>query len=136
MQDLYFISESTRIIFGLVKLGGKQQLDFLEVDFEHYSNKKLAEKWYTETKRKIVGSKHPKLDEALEKLEILYKGMIQGGIKVNCKTFKKWVNAITFPAEIKLVNAVEIIQKHIEKEAKNEKEIKRAQKEKRVCKTM
>ena len=76
MQDLYFISESTRIIFGLVKLGGKQQLDFLEVDFEHYSNKKLAEKWYTETKRKIVGSKHPKLDEALEKLEILYKGMI------------------------------------------------------------
>jgi len=40
---------------------------------------------------------------------------------VNCKTFKKWVNAITFPAEIKLVNAVEIIQKHIEKEANNEK---------------
>jgi putative uncharacterized protein FNV0883 len=76
MQDLYFISEETRIIFGLVKLEGKQQLDFLEVDFEHYSNKKLAEKWYTETKRKIVGSKHPKLDEALEKLEILYKGMI------------------------------------------------------------
>lgn len=76
MEDLYFISESTKTIFGLVKLGGKQQLDFLEVDFEHYSNKKLAEKWYTETKRKIVGSKHPKLDEALEKLEILYKGMI------------------------------------------------------------
>lgn len=76
MEDLYFISETTRIIFGLVKLEGKQQLDFLGVDFEHYSNKKLAKEWYTETKRKIVGSKHPKLDEALEKLKILYKGMI------------------------------------------------------------
>jgi len=76
MQDLYFISESTKTIFGLVKLEGKQQLDFLGIDFEHYSNKKLAKEWYTETKRKIVGSKHPKLDEALEKLEILYKEMI------------------------------------------------------------
>ena len=76
MQDLYFISESTRIIFGLVKLNGKQQLDFLGVDFEHYSNKKLAEKWYTETKEKIANSKHPKLDVALENLEKLYKGMI------------------------------------------------------------
>lgn len=76
MQDLYFISESTRIIFGLVKLGGKQQLDFLGVDYEHYSDKKLAEKWYTETKEKIVGSKHPKLDIALENLGKLYKGMI------------------------------------------------------------
>ncbi|QYR67012.1 hypothetical protein [Fusobacterium animalis] len=76
MQDLYFISNEARIIFGLAELGGKQQLDFLGVDFGHYSNKELAKSWYTETKRKIVGSKHPKLDEALEKLEILYKGMI------------------------------------------------------------
>lgn len=76
MEDLYFISESTRIIFGLVKLEGKQQLDFLGIDFEHYSDKKLAEKWYTETKRKIVGSKHPKLEIAFENLEKLYKGMI------------------------------------------------------------
>ena len=75
MQDLYFISESTRIIFGLVKLNGKQQLDFLGVDYGHYSNKKLAEKWYTETKEKIVNSKHPKLETALANLEKLYKGM-------------------------------------------------------------
>lgn len=136
MEDLYFISKSTKTIFGLVKLGGKQQMDFLGIDYGHYSNKELAKSWYTETKRKIVGSKHPKLDEALEKLEILYKGMIQGGIKVNCKTFKKWVNVIPFPAGIKLVEAVEVIKKYIEMEAKNEKEIKRAQKEKRVCKTM
>ena len=76
MEDLYFISKSTKTIFGLVKLGGKQQMDFLGIDYGHYSNKELAKSWYTETKRKIVGSKHPKLDEALEKLEILYKGMI------------------------------------------------------------
>ena len=122
MQDLYFINEATRIIFGLAELEGKTQLDLLGIDQSYYLNRQKAKQWYTETKRKIVGSKHPKLDEALEKLEILYKGMIQGGIKVNCKTFKKWVNVIAFPAEIKLVDAVEIIQKHIEKEANNEKQ--------------
>lgn len=75
MEDLYFISEATKTIFGLVKLDGKQQLDFLGVGFEHYSNKKLAEQWYIETKNKIMGSKHPELNVALENLEKLYKGM-------------------------------------------------------------
>lgn len=75
MEDLYFISETTKIIFGLVKLEGKQQLDFLGIDYEHYSNKKLANEWYTETKEKISGSKHPKLETALANLEKLYKGM-------------------------------------------------------------
>ena len=76
MHDLYFISNEARTIFGLAELGGKQQMDFLGIDYRHYSNKELAKSWYTETKEKIVGSKHPKLDEALEKLKILYKGMI------------------------------------------------------------
>lgn len=76
MQDLYFKNGEIRIIFGLAELRGKSQLDFLGIDYVHYSNKRLAKEWYTETKEKIVGSKHPKLDEALEKLEILYKGMI------------------------------------------------------------
>ena len=76
MEDLYFKNEEVRIIFGLAELGGKPQLDLLGIDFEHYSNKKLAEKWYTETKEKIANSNHPKLEVALEKLEILYKGMI------------------------------------------------------------
>ncbi|CAN2327201.1 J domain-containing protein [Fusobacterium sp. oral taxon C10] len=75
MKDLYFISNETRIIFGLVKLEGKQQLDFLGIDYEYYSNKKLANEWYTETKEKIAGSKHPKLETALANLEKLYKGM-------------------------------------------------------------
>ena len=55
MQDLYFKNSEARLIFGLAELGGKQQLDLLGIDFEHYSNKKLAEKWY---------------------VELLYKGMI------------------------------------------------------------
>lgn len=76
MQDLYFINEATRIIFGLAELEGKTQLDLLGIDQSYYLNRQKAKQWYTETKRKIVGSKHPKLDEALEKLEILYKGMI------------------------------------------------------------
>jgi putative uncharacterized protein FNV0883 len=75
MEDLYFINEATRIIFGLVELNGKQQLDFLGVDLEHYSNKKLANEWYTETKENLRGSTHPKLETALANLEKLYKGM-------------------------------------------------------------
>lgn len=75
MEDLYFKSKTTRTIFGLAELEGKTQLDFLGIDLEHYSNKKLAEKWYTETKKKIVNSNHPKLDVALVNLEKLYKGM-------------------------------------------------------------
>lgn len=76
MQDLYFKNKEARLIFGLAELGGKPQLDFLGVDYGHYSNKELAKSWYTETKRKIVGSKHPKLEIAFENLEKLYKGMI------------------------------------------------------------
>ncbi|WP_336019544.1 hypothetical protein [Fusobacterium polymorphum] len=75
MQDLYFISNEARTIFGLAELGGKPQLDLLGIDFGHYSNKKLAEKWYTETKENLRGSTHPKLEIALANLEKLYAGM-------------------------------------------------------------
>ncbi|PHI07074.1 hypothetical protein [Fusobacterium polymorphum] len=77
MQDLYFKNEEARIIFGLAELGGKQQMDFLGIDYGHYSNKKLAEKWYSETKEIMANSKHPKLEIAFENLEKLYKGMIR-----------------------------------------------------------
>ena len=76
MEDLYFKNEEVRIIFGLAELGGKPQLDLLGINYGHYSNKELAKSWYTETKEKIANSKHPSLEVALEKLEILYKGMI------------------------------------------------------------
>lgn len=76
MQDLYFKNKEARLIFGLAELGGKEQLDLLGIDQSYYLNREKAKQWYTETKEKIANSKHPKLDKALEKLEILYKGMI------------------------------------------------------------
>lgn len=42
------------------------------------------------------------------------------------KTLQKYWNNIPFPVGITLVEAVEIIEKYIKMEAKNEKEIKRA----------
>ena len=58
MKDLYFIDETTKIIFALVELPGK-----------------ISKNWYEETKNKIINSKHPKLVEAMRELEKLYKGM-------------------------------------------------------------
>ena len=77
MEDLYFKNEEARLIFGLAELEGKAQLDLLEIDLEHYSNKKLAKEWYTETKENLRGSTHPKLEIAFVNLEILYRGMIR-----------------------------------------------------------
>ncbi|WP_339010244.1 hypothetical protein [Fusobacterium animalis] len=39
---------------------------------------------------------------------------------MHCKVFQKWVNVIAFPNEIKLVDAIKIIQKYIEMGASNE----------------
>ena len=38
---------------------------------------------------------------------------------MNCKIFQKWVNVIVFPEDIKLIDAIEVIQKYIEMEARN-----------------
>lgn len=40
---------------------------------------------------------------------------------MNCKIFQKWVNVIVFPENIKLIDAVEVIQKYIEMEARNDR---------------
>ena len=42
-QDLYFKNHEAKIIFGLVVLGGKPQMDLLGIDYSHYSDKKIAE---------------------------------------------------------------------------------------------
>ena len=75
MQDLYFKNHKARLIFGLAELKGKAQLDLLGIDPSYYLNRQKAKQWYTETKEKISGSKHPKLETALANLEKLYKGM-------------------------------------------------------------
>lgn len=77
MEDLYFKNKEARLIFGLAELGGRYQLDLLGIDFEHYSNKKLAKEWYTEIKENLRGSTHPKLEIAFMNLEKLYRGMIR-----------------------------------------------------------
>lgn len=75
MQDLYFKNHEAKIIFGLVVLGGKPQMDLLEIDYNHYSDKKIAEIWYSNIKDVLAVSKHEMREVALEKLDKLYKGM-------------------------------------------------------------
>ena len=43
MEDLYFKNHEARLIFGLVMLSKKMQMDFLGIDYNHYSDKKIAE---------------------------------------------------------------------------------------------
>ena len=40
MEDLYFKNHEARLIFGLVVLGGKPQMDLLGINYSHYSDKK------------------------------------------------------------------------------------------------
>ena len=75
MEDLYFKNNEAKIIFGLVVLGGKPQMDLLGIDYNHYSDKKIAEIWYSNIKDVLAVSKHEMREVALEKLDKLYKGM-------------------------------------------------------------
>ena len=75
MEDLYFKNREARLIFGLVILSKKIQMDFLGIDYSHYSNKKIAEIWYSNIKDVLSVSQHPMRDVALNNLEKLYKGM-------------------------------------------------------------
>ena len=75
MEDLYFKNHEARIIFGLVVLSQKMQMDFLGIDYNHYSDKKAAEIWYSNIKDVLVNSNHVMKDVALENLEKLYAGM-------------------------------------------------------------
>ena len=76
MKDLYFISEETRLIFGLVELEGEQGMKLVGINLTHYYDTNKAKNWYEETKAKIENSEHPMKDVALANLEKLYKGMI------------------------------------------------------------
>ena len=75
MEDLYFKNHEAKIIFGLVVLGGKAQMDLLGINYSHYSDKKIAEIWYSNIKDVLAVSKHEMRDVALEKLNKLHKGM-------------------------------------------------------------
>ena len=75
MKDLYFLSEETRLIFGLVELTAKAQMDFLGIDQSYYINKSKAKNWYEKIKTKLENCEHGFKDLAIEKLEKIYKGM-------------------------------------------------------------
>lgn len=75
MKDLYFISKETRLIFGLVELTAKAQMDFLGIDQSYYINKSKAKNWYEKIKTKLEKCEHGFKDLAIEKLEKIYKGM-------------------------------------------------------------
>lgn len=75
MEDLYFKNNEAKIIFGLVVLGGKPQMDLLGIDYSHYSDKKIAEIWYSNIKDVLAVSKHKMKDVALANLEKIYAGM-------------------------------------------------------------
>ena len=74
-MNKYFLNDITAKIFFLVELQGKQQMDLLGIDYEYYSNKKLAKNWYESLKTDIENSEHPMKDVAIENLNKLYKGM-------------------------------------------------------------
>lgn len=75
MGDLYFKNRVARLIFGLVVLNQKMQMDFLGIDYNHYSDKKIAKIWYSNIKDILAVSQHEMKDAALENLDKLYKGM-------------------------------------------------------------
>ena len=76
MQDLSFKDTEAKIIFGLLELKDKQQLDFLGVDCEHFYDRNIAKEWYEKNKVILENSKYELKDRALEMLYQLYKTMI------------------------------------------------------------
>jgi len=75
MQDLYFKNHEAKIIFALVELDGKVQLNLLGIDYSHYAVIEAGQKWYHETKEILEKSNHPKANEAMKQLEKIFKGM-------------------------------------------------------------
>ena len=59
----------------IIKESQKMQMDFLGIDYNHYSDKKIAEIWYSNIKDVLIDSKYEMRDVALDNLEKLYKGM-------------------------------------------------------------
>ena len=76
MEDLYFKNHEARIIFGLLELKDRQQLDFLDVDCEHFYDRSVAKEWYEKNKVILENSKHELKDRALEMLYQIYETMI------------------------------------------------------------
>ena len=75
-QDLYFKNEASKYMFALTEVSGKIQLNLLGVDYNHYRDENLAKNWYQHIKQIIEDSEFTDFAEAMEMLEVLYKGML------------------------------------------------------------
>ena len=75
MADLYFKSEGIKLIFTLVETKGATQLNLLGLDYSYYCDRDKAKNWYMDIKNKLENTQHPMLNEAMENLKKLYKGM-------------------------------------------------------------
>jgi putative anaerobic ribonucleoside-triphosphate reductase activating protein len=76
MEDLYFKDTESKLIFGLLELKDRQQLDFLGIDCEHFYDRNIAKEWYEKNKVILENSKHELKDRALGMLYQLYETMI------------------------------------------------------------
>lgn len=76
MQDLYFKDTESKLIFCLLELKDRQQLDFLGLDCEHFYDRNIAKEWYEKNNAILENSKHELKDRALEMLYQMYKMMV------------------------------------------------------------
>lgn len=76
MQDLYFKDTESKLIFGLLELKDRQQLDFLDIVWKHFCDRSLAKEWYEKNNAILEKSKHELKDRALGMLYQMYKMMI------------------------------------------------------------
>lgn len=76
MENLYFKDTESKLIFGLLELKDRQQLDFLGLDCEHFYDRNVAKEWYEKKKVILEKSKHKLKDRALEMLYQMYKMMV------------------------------------------------------------
>lgn len=53
MEDLYFKSEETKLIFTLVETKGATQLSLLGLDYSYYCDREKAKNWYEDIKNKF-----------------------------------------------------------------------------------
>lgn len=76
LEDKYFKNEAAKYMFALTEVHGKIQLNLLGIDYNHYRNENLAKNWYQYIKQIIEDSEFTDFAEAMEMLEVLYKGML------------------------------------------------------------
>lgn len=78
-SDELFVSEDAKLIFTLTKMDGKSRCDALGITDSMYSNRKggnaKAKKWFNELSAILEKSQYPYKEEAIVKLNEIYKLM-------------------------------------------------------------